>query len=80
MNRKTEITVYTKPACPQCTATTRWLDRRGIQYEVGDATDPVNIEAAKSMGITAAPVVVTSDAAWGGFQPHRLEAYAKEAA
>ncbi len=30
------ITVYTKPACVQCTATYRALDSKGIEYEVLD--------------------------------------------
>ncbi len=28
------ITVYTKPACVQCTATYRALDKAGIEYDV----------------------------------------------
>ncbi|PHQ69165.1 MAG: hypothetical protein COB97_08245 [Paracoccus sp.] len=30
------ITVYSKPACVQCTATTRALDRKGIDYTLVD--------------------------------------------
>ena len=33
------ITVYTKPACVQCNATFRALDRRGIKYTKVDITD-----------------------------------------
>ena len=33
------ITVYTKPACVQCNATFRALDRRGIKYNKVDITD-----------------------------------------
>lgn len=32
------ITVYFKPACVQCTATTRALEARGLDYEVVDLT------------------------------------------
>ena len=32
------ITVYSKPACMQCTATTRALDMRGLDYRVIDLT------------------------------------------
>ena len=28
------ITVYSKPTCVQCTATTRALDARGVSYDV----------------------------------------------
>lgn len=33
------ITVYSKPACVQCTATTRALDRQGIDYTVVDVSE-----------------------------------------
>ena len=33
------ITVYSKPACVQCTATTRALDRKGIDYTVVDISE-----------------------------------------
>ena len=32
------ITVYSKPACVQCTATTRALDRQGIDYTIVDVS------------------------------------------
>ena len=33
------ITVYTKPACVQCNATFRALDKAGIEYTKVDITD-----------------------------------------
>ena len=33
-----QITIYTKPGCVQCTATTRYLDDRGVVYETADVT------------------------------------------
>ena len=33
------IIVYSKPACVQCTATTRALDAKGISYDVVDLTE-----------------------------------------
>ncbi|MER7570049.1 glutaredoxin domain-containing protein, partial [Streptomyces sp. NPDC097941] len=33
------ITVYTKPACVQCNATYRALDKAGIEYDVIDITE-----------------------------------------
>ena len=32
----TSITVYTKPACVQCNATYKALDKQGIAYETVD--------------------------------------------
>ena len=33
------ITVYTKPACVQCNATYKALDKQGISYDVIDITE-----------------------------------------
>ena len=33
------ITVYSKPACVQCTATTRALEARGLAYQLIDLTE-----------------------------------------
>ena len=39
------VTVYTKPACVQCNATYRALDKKGIAYEVVDMSqDPAALE------------------------------------
>jgi glutaredoxin-like protein NrdH len=34
-----QITVYTKPACVQCNATFKALDKRGIEYQKIDVTE-----------------------------------------
>jgi glutaredoxin-like protein NrdH len=34
-----QITVYTKPACVQCSATFRALNKAGITYDVIDITE-----------------------------------------
>jgi glutaredoxin-like protein NrdH len=33
------ITLHSKPACQQCTATYRALDKAGVQYEVVDVIE-----------------------------------------
>ncbi len=33
------ITVYTKPACVQCNATYKALDKQGLSYEVVDISE-----------------------------------------
>ncbi|WP_330700842.1 glutaredoxin domain-containing protein, partial [Mycobacteroides abscessus] len=33
------ITVYTKPACVQCKATYKALDKQGIEYNIVDITE-----------------------------------------
>ncbi|TDE36615.1 glutaredoxin-like protein NrdH [Antarcticimicrobium sediminis] len=67
------ITVYSKPACVQCTATTRALDMRGLEYRVIDLTqDATAMQEVTEMGYRQAPVVVAGDAHWAGFRPDMI--------
>ncbi|MDR5652421.1 glutaredoxin-like protein NrdH [Ruixingdingia sedimenti] len=67
------ITVYSKPACVQCTATTRALDARGIAYSVIDLTEDADaMERVTAMGYRQAPVVVAGEAHWAGFRPDMI--------
>ncbi|GGE21246.1 ribonucleoside-diphosphate reductase class Ib glutaredoxin subunit [Gemmobacter megaterium] len=67
------ITVYSKPACVQCTATTRALDARGLSYSVIDLTEDTDaMEMVMSMGYRQAPVVVAGAAHWAGFRPDMI--------
>lgn len=76
----TNITVYTKPACVQCTATRKALDKQGISYELVDITeDPTARDFVMSLGYTSAPVVVAGDDHWSGFRPDRIKATVKKA-
>lgn len=63
------ITVYSKPACVQCTATTRALEARGLAYQLIDLTeDDAAMEMVTSLGYRQAPVVVAGEAHWAGFR------------
>lgn len=67
------ITVYSKPACVQCTATTRALDARGLAYDVIDLTQNSEaMERVMAMGYRQAPVVVAGDEHWAGFRPDMI--------
>ncbi|WP_100482244.1 glutaredoxin-like protein NrdH [Mycobacteroides abscessus] len=72
------ITVYTKPACPQCDATKRCLTKHNVPFTTVDVTaNPEARERVLALGYTAAPVVVTADGEhWAGFRPDRLKALA----
>lgn len=64
------ITVYSKPACVQCTATTRALEARGLNYEIIDLTqDDSAMELVTQLGYRQAPVVIAGEAHWAGFRP-----------
>lgn len=74
------ITVYTKPACPQCITTKRWLAKRGIDHLTVDitASPAAHDLIVNELGYRAAPVVaLTNDAGrlvghWSGFRPDLL--------
>lgn len=69
------ITVYSKPSCQQCTATKRWLNDRGVDHTVVDISqDAAALGRIKELGYLQAPVVVTPDSHWSGFNPDRLNA------
>jgi len=69
------ITVYSKPACVQCDATYRALDKHGIAYDVVDLTqDPTALKLVRSLGYLQAPVVVAGDTHWSGFRPDQITA------
>ena len=71
------ITVYSKPACVQCTATTKELDRKGIPYKYVDLTkDTEAMETVVGMGYMQAPVVLAEDDHWSGFRPDKISALA----
>lgn len=73
----TTVTVYSKPACGQCDATKRWLDKRGIKYvPLGLGDHPEKVEEFREQGLLAAPIVViqTRDktVTWSGFRATQL--------
>ncbi|WP_394938103.1 glutaredoxin-like protein NrdH [Psychromicrobium sp. YIM B11713] len=74
------VTVYTKPACVQCNATYRALDKKGITYQSVDLSqDPEALERVRALGYLQAPVVVTEQDHWSGFRPDKIEELAQAA-
>jgi len=74
------VTLFTKPLCPQCTATHRALRKHGIDYETVDLTeDPKAMEFVKGLGYSSAPVVhVSDDHHWSGFRDERIKQLAEQ--
>lgn len=82
-----DITVYSKPRCPQCDATARLLNRMGAPYTKVDVTeDDVAYSFVKNLGYQQVPVVVVRDLHatidsgdgnivehWSGFRPDRVK-------
>ncbi|MBY5524282.1 glutaredoxin-like protein NrdH [Rhizobium leguminosarum] len=69
------ITVYSKPACVQCTATYRALDRLGVDYDIVDISrDAEALDRVRSLGYKQAPVVIAGEQHWAGFRPDMISA------
>ena len=77
------VTVYSKPACIQCTMTYRVLDKAGVTYTIVDVTE--NAAAleyvSEDLGYSAAPIVVVDEHDhWSGFRPDLIAALAQSRA
>ena len=70
-------TVYTKNNCVQCDATKRMMDKLGVEYDTVNISDnPEELDKLIEMGYRAAPVVVSEEDSWAGFQPDKITALA----
>src|SRR5215213_6860927 len=69
------ITVYTKPACVQCNATYKALEKQGIAFQKVDITlDSEARDYVMALGYLQAPVVVAGNDHWSGYRPDRIKA------
>ncbi len=69
------VTVYTKPACVQCNATYKALEKAGVAYDVIDiSVDTEARDYVMALGYLQAPVVVAGNEHWSGFRPDRIKA------
>lgn len=67
------VTVYSKPACVQCNATVRALDKKGIEYDVIDMSQDMDaLERVRALGYMQAPVVMAGSDHWSGFRPDKI--------
>lgn len=75
-----DITVYTQPGCGPCKATTRAMDKLGVDYTSIDVTtDAVAADHLSTEGWQGTPVVEVARgdktvAAWRGFRPDAIKA------
>jgi len=68
------VTVYTKPACVQCNATYKALDKQNVAYDVVDiSVDTEARDYVMALGYLQAPVVVAGNDHWSGFRPDRIK-------
>ncbi|PMC70590.1 glutaredoxin-like protein NrdH [Corynebacterium aurimucosum] len=75
------ITLYTKPACVQCNATKKALDRAGLEYDMVDISmDDEARDYVMALGYVQAPVVEANGEHWSGFRPDRIKSLTSLAA
>ena len=65
--------VYTKNNCVQCDMTKRLMDKIGVEYEtINISENPEELEKLVEMGYRSAPVVMTDNDSWAGFNPDKI--------
>lgn len=79
------LTVYTKPACVQCDATHRAINKANARREASGltpvpvqyidiSTDSDALAYVKALGYQQAPVVAAPDGShWSGFDPSKVK-------
>lgn len=74
------VALYTKPMCRDCESTKVLLRRHGIVFNEVDVTqDPDALKLIRDFyGFSQAPVVITVDDAWSGYQPDKIRELADE--
>lgn len=77
-----QTTVYSKPNCAQCLGTYRDLDKRGVSYDVIDATkDTEAFALLESLNSLQMPTVILRDEEgsivehWSGNRPEKISEY-----
>lgn len=67
------VTLYTLPACVQCTTTKRFLTKENIDFsEVDLSEDTDAMEKVRALGYQSAPVIMAGEEHWSGFRPDKL--------
>lgn len=75
------VTVYTKPQCPQCDQTKKYLDKNGVEYSTVDLTQDADaMKKVVDLGFASAPVVITDNDQWAGFKFDRLKTLVEQLA
>ena len=73
LTKTKQFAVYSKSACQQCVATTRKLEKEGLEYEKLDGTTPEAVAHLKSLGYQQLPVVFYGGEHWSGYRPDLIQ-------
>lgn len=75
------VTVFTTPFCVQCEQTKKVFTKNSIEFSTVDVSqDEVALEMIKTLGYSAAPVVIAGDSHWSGFRPDMIALLVKSLA
>ena len=67
------VTIYTKPDCPACDATKRYMDKFGIAYAIENFADSAEAKRlAAYHSFRSAPLVVAGSDCWAGFRLDKI--------
>jgi glutaredoxin-like protein NrdH len=72
------INIYTLPDCISCEQTKRYLDLRGVEYNVMQLKEE-KAQEARDAGWGSAPIVEANGVMWGGFSIERMKEHILEA-
>lgn len=72
------IVIYSKPNCMQCNFTKKYLDDKGVLYEIKDIFESEEALAeVKELGFSSVPVILADGQdAFNGFRPDLLDQFA----
>jgi glutaredoxin-like protein NrdH len=72
--QNTPVVVYSKPNCMQCNFTKKFLEDKGIPYQIKDIEENEKaVDEVKSLGFSSLPVVIAEGIeAFHGFRPDLL--------
>lgn len=68
------VTVYTKPVCPGCNQTKKYLKENNVAYKEVDLSQDIDaLNMIKEMGYRQVPVVFFGDNHWSGYRQDKLK-------
>jgi len=69
-----KVTLYTTPGCVACRQTAKVFEKKGIVFDTLNLEQhPELADQIRSLGYTAAPVVIADDMSWSGFRLNKIE-------
>lgn len=67
------VKIYTKNNCRQCMMAKKWMEQRGVKFEVINLDEsPEYVEHIQELGFKAAPIIEKGDFVFSGFSPDKL--------